>query len=293
MDQRLLSSPDVNLMNSLSSEWYQNILQDSFEIQLKFAFQMEQRLRATSSAESFQSPSPSCDDIYSPSPSSPFVSTASLADISCDLAKESSSSGGNGTGGGNGKPLRGRRYKTNNVLVQVCSRYLQRTANPRPQELSEIVAQILSAEDCNYNGRNGLMTYKDKEMDKKLKSQVREWFRKRREYLAAKIYRSCDRLLPKIPRDADALSFARDICRNDNVIGVIAVEARLPMNSEEQKHAFVKEKIKDYYLTYPKRRLRNGLITRKDQPPYPIIDEIVLGIEGNADEEQLLDELVL
>ncbi len=268
MDEKLLDSPDVNLMNSLSSEWYQNVLQDSFDLQMKLAMQMERRLRSSSSIESFQSPC-LADEVYSFCPSSPGIQTGSLAEIS-GLDKDH---------------RRGRRYKTNNVVAQVCSRFLQKTANPRPQDLNEIVHQISHAEDLMLQ-----------ETEKKLKSQVREWFRKRREYLAAKIYRSCDRLLPKAMGDRDAWTMANEVCKNETIISLISLEAKLPMQLDEEKFAFVREKIKDYYMSYPKRRLRNGLIARKSMVnPVTEVQGMTLEIEDCIvqDGDKFIDDLMI
>lgn len=238
MDSCLLSSPDAKLMNSLSSEWYQNVLQDSFELQMKMAVQMEHRIKGSSSTDSFHSLPPiESEACFSPM----FVPSASLSEISGELPESTRSS-------------RGRRYKSNNLLAQFCSQVLQQTANPRLHQISSIVNQLKAHEVGT--------------TEKKLKSQVREWFRKRREYLAAKIYRSCDRLLPKMNESVhDQHGFIQEICKNTTIVGLIAVEARLPMESDEEKQAFVKEKIRDYYLTYPKRRLRNslGIQTNRDQ----------------------------
>ena len=279
MDEKLLSSPDVNLMNSLSSEWYQTVMQDSFDLQMKLAVQMERRLRASSSVDSFQTQLPAEaedeeEEIYSFSPSSPFIPTGSLVDIS------SSSSTKNNFD--SDRPIRGRRYKTDNILAQVCARFLQKTANPRPHDLNEIVAQIVRAED-------GILQYSEK----KLKSQVREWFRKRREYMATKIYRSCDRLLPKALADEEAWIVARQVCNNETVIGLIAVEAKLPMSSEEEKFGFVREKVKDYYMSYPKRRLRNGLIARKEASLMVSAVKIDDDSNDKNGEDSVLDDLII
>ena len=108
--------------------------------------------------------------------------------------------------------------------------------------------------------------------------------------MAAKIYRSCDRLLPKVPNGVEAWSFAGEVCKNEAVIGIITVEARLPMDSQEQKFAFVREKVKDYYLTYPKRRLRNGLIMRKEAAA---IGMNLSGADDNDGEDKLIDQLLM
>lgn len=140
---------------------------------------------------------------------------------------------------------RGRKYHNTNVLAQVCQEVLCKTAHPSLPQINEIVTRL-----CYAGGPS----------EKKLKSLVREWFRKRREYMATKIYRSCQSLLPLCPigsRDQDMSDFIRSIHLNDALIGIIMLESKLPMESETEKLDFVKEKIVDFYLKYPQRKLRN------------------------------------
>ena len=110
---------------------------------------------------------------------------------------------------------RGRKYHNTNLLAQYCQEVLSKTAHPSLAHISEIVAKLHSP---------GGPT------EKKLKSLIREWFRKRREYMATKIYRSCERLLP-CPigtRDQEMSEFIKSIHSNNALIGIIMLESKLP-----------------------------------------------------------------
>ena len=141
---------------------------------------------------------------------------------------------------------RGRRYHNTNLLAQYCQEVLSKTAHPSLTQIDEIVDKLKDPQQSNQN------------TSKKLKSSIREWFRKRREYMATKIYKSCQRLLPSAPAEKEEMDrFIKKIHKNTALLGIIMLESHLPMESEKEKIAFVKEKIVDYYVKYPARRLRN------------------------------------
>ena len=145
-----------------------------------------------------------------------------------------------------GTSSRGRKYHNTNLLAQYCQEVLSKTAHPSIGQISEIVSKLY---------------YPGGPTEKKLKSLVREWFRKRREYMATKIYRSCQSLLPPCPigsRDQEMSEFIKSIHSNHALIGIIMLESKLPMESESEKIDFVKEKVIDFYLKYPQRKLRNS-----------------------------------
>ena len=52
--------------------------------------------------------------------------------------------------------------------------------------------------------------------------------------------------------------FIKSIHSNHALIGIIMLESKLPMESESEKIDFVKEKVIDFYLKYPQRKLRNS-----------------------------------
>ena len=139
----------------------------------------------------------------------------------------------------------GRKYKRNNSLAQVCQKWLKRTVYPRSNEIFDMVSEVKASMPAV--------------PDKKLRSLVREWFRKRREYLSTKIYRLCDQFLPKEKgkNDQDIDALIERATTNADLIGLIVLQAKLPMEDEAARREFVKEKIVDYYKQYPSRKHRN------------------------------------
>lgn len=145
-----------------------------------------------------------------------------------------------------GTSSRGRKYQNTNLLALFCQQILCQTAHPNLNQLDSVVSKLKCA---NINAIP----------DKKMRSSVREWFRKRREYMATKIYRSCQRLLPNKPESHEAVNkMIKQIHKNSALLGIIMLEAKLPMQAESEKLDFVKEKIVDFYMKYPQRRMRNS-----------------------------------
>ena len=143
---------------------------------------------------------------------------------------------------------RGRKYHNTNLLAQYCQEVLYVTAHPSLCQIGNIVEKLK-------NSGSNLQ-------EKKLRSSVREWFRKRREYMASKIYRSCQRLLPACPfkggkQSEKMTNFLYKVHSNTSLIGIIMLESKLPMQSETEQLDFIKEKVTDFYLKYPQRKLRN------------------------------------
>jgi hypothetical protein len=141
---------------------------------------------------------------------------------------------------------RGRKYHNSNILAHSCQVVLNETAHPSFSQIADIVNQLKTSLGSAAKS------------DKKIRSNVREWFRKRREYMATKVYRCCERLLPKFATGNNMNEFLKSIQANKPLIGLIMIESKLPMKFEEERIQFVKEKIADYYLKYPQRKLRNA-----------------------------------
>ena len=166
-----------------------------------------------------------------------------------------------------GQAPRGRRYHNTNLLAQYCQEVLSITAHPSLTQIDEIVDKLKESNS-------------DHIACKKLRSSVREWFRKRREYMATKIYKSCQRLLPSnAPVEKEEIDrFIKKIHKNSALLGIIMLESHLPMTSEKEKVTFVKEKIVDFYMKYPTRRKRNLTGFKRnlfDEFPYENEDEII------------------
>lgn len=284
------SSPNIGQMTEMSQEWYRKMLTDANQLKLSFGsnsadlFQVihshspnqpqvnTNNIFSSNSHESIESYFPfnsfsTCEPVQShfadipdiPNFSSPQLQPfASLFITPEDSSYLESSRNGSVLIGSSpikkfisrAVPTRGRKYHNTNLLAQCCQKVLNLTAHPGINQISEIVHQLKGTE----NGSSSA--------EKKLRSSVREWFRKRREYMATKIYRSCERLLPKIPlKQPDINEFIKSVHSNHALIGIIMLESKLPMQSEKERIDFVNEKITDYYLKYPQRKLRNAGIS--------------------------------
>lgn len=290
------SSPNIGQMTEMSQDWYRKMLNDADQLKISFGansadlFQVNQQTQlsnkpkintktnnfSSNSNESIESYFPfnsfsTCGAIhphFADIPDIPNFSSPQLQPFtSLYITPEDSSlleSSRNGSvliGSSPVKkcitraaPTRGRKYHNSNVLAQCCQKVLNLTAHPGINQIAEIVHQLKGNENISSNA------------EKKLRSSVREWFRKRREYMATKIYRSCERLLPKIPsKQYEIDEFIKSIHSNHALIGIIMLESKLPMQSEKERINFVTEKITDYYLKYPQRKLRNSGISNTNR----------------------------
>ena len=275
------SSPNIGQMTEMSQEWYKKMMTDGAELvklslepqfkEIDFsAFITQSQPPPVIQANFSSNSSQSFDDTIFPFNSLPLADETSLdfnnflggalltPDPSSSSASVHQSTRPNSSIPNTivpsptrhrGAMSRGRKYHNTNLLAQYCQEVLTKTAHPSLTQISEIVGRLY----CSSGGGGPT--------EKKLKSLVREWFRKRREYMATKIYRSCQSLLPPCPigsRDQEMSEFIKAIHSNHALIGIIMLESKLPMESESEKSNFVKEKIIDFYLKYPQRRLRNS-----------------------------------
>lgn len=270
------SSPNIGQMTEMSQDWYKKMINDSAEL-IKISCQPQYQQLDFSAFITQSQPSIASnqdDDTIFPFNSLPNYSefdasnfldgallytpdqsgNSSILPLKCsspspfhiqqiDLTKTNKESFHSGVG----QSSRGRKYHNTNLLAQYCQEVLHITAHPTLVQISEIVIKLKSS---MYDAP-----------EKKLRSSIREWFRKRREYMATKIYRSCKRLLPPCPhktKESEKMtSFLRKIHSNSALIGIIMLESKLPMQSEKEKIEFVTEKVTDFYLKYPQRKLRN------------------------------------
>lgn len=264
------SSPNIGQMTEMSQEWYRKMMSDGAEL-IKLSLDPEYKEIDFSAFITQSQPPPhipsnqSFDETVFPFNSLPlteessidfnFMGGALLTPVSSSishLSTHASSSVSNTIvpspiKSNRGTSARGRKYHNTNLLAQYCQEILSKTAHPSIGQISEIVNKLY---------------YPGGPTEKKLKSLIREWFRKRREYMATKIYRSCQNLLPPYPtgsREHDISEFIKTIQSNYALIGIIMLESKLPMESEIERMDFVKEKIIDYYLKYPQRKLRNSV----------------------------------
>jgi hypothetical protein len=138
-----------------------------------------------------------------------------------------------------------RRYKSNNALAHECQRLLALTATPTPDQLASLVQKYLI--------RNG---HDPSVQSHRVRALVKEWFRKRREYLASKIYRVCDELMPALWSDLSASAADRSssydqlvelIVDDELVVECVRLESKLPITVDEAAREFVRQKIRDYF----------------------------------------------
>lgn len=277
------SSPNIGQMTEMSHDWYKKMINDSAEL-IRFSLQPQYQQIDLASFITQSQPS-----IIPPLPQQeegeetifPFNSLPNLSDYDsssfmCGALLFTPDQSGNSsilptmespikesiafdgttantsTSAYQPQQSRGRKYLNTNLLARFCQEVLQITAHPSLVQISEIVDRLkMSSSSTNNNNIS----------EKKLRSSVREWFRKRREYMATKIYRSCKRLLPPCPfktKESEKMTnFLRKVHANSDLIGIIMLESKLPMQSEREKLDFVKEKVTDFYLKYPQRKLRN------------------------------------
>lgn len=284
------SSPNIGQMTEMSHEWYKKMLNDSAEliqqsIDSQFnSVDLSQFITTTSQPASLNHAHYSAAALHSIEETdiTPFNSLPTAADfdfINCDeenpfinfnaslftpnsSIQNSSSNSVHDTSPvkmatspekvytSRGVSARGRKYQTTNLLAQFCQQVLSQTAHPKLNEIDSIVMRLKGGGELSSLGYDL--------PDKKMRSSVREWFRKRREYMATKIYRSCQRLLPRKPETSEEISRTiKQIHKNTSLLGIIIMEAKLPMQPEIEKINFVKEKIVDFYMKYPQRKIRN------------------------------------
>lgn len=138
-----------------------------------------------------------------------------------------------------------RKYKKNNEIARHCQKLLKVTAYPSVAQITLLIHQIAMSTDNN-------------EIDS-IRPIVLQWFRKRREYLASKVYSVCDELMGDIwtavvmriesagmsPISYD--STVEEIVSDSGLMKGILQAADLPIKDETNGVSFVKRKVKDYF----------------------------------------------
>ena len=138
-----------------------------------------------------------------------------------------------------------RKYKKNNEIARHCQKLLKVTAYPSVAQITLLIHQIATSTENN-------------EIDS-IRPIVLQWFRKRREYLAAKVYSVCDELMGDIwtavvmraesagmsPISYD--STVEEIVSDNGLMKGILQAADLPIKDETNGVSFVKRKVKDYF----------------------------------------------
>lgn len=140
-----------------------------------------------------------------------------------------------------------RKYKNNNEIAHHCQKLLKVTAYPSVAQITLLIHQIVAATTGSPSELNSV------------KSIVLQWFRKRREYLASKVYSVCDELMGDVwmavlmraeaagcgPLSYD--STVDEIISDGALMTGIFHASDLPIKDEINGVNFVKRKVKDYF----------------------------------------------
>lgn len=139
-----------------------------------------------------------------------------------------------------------RKYKNNGEVKNQCQKLLQITAYPTVAQVTALVHRITQI-DPNTMEIN------------EIKSTILHWFRKRREYLASKVYAVCDDLMGVIWTQAtENLQTAgvsqitydlvvEEIISDTILMTEIVKGAKLPVKDEANALNFVRRKVRDYF----------------------------------------------
>lgn len=139
-----------------------------------------------------------------------------------------------------------RKYKNNGEVKNQCQRLLQITAYPTVAQVTALVHRIAQI-DPNTMEIN------------EIKSTVLHWFRKRREYLASKVYAVCDDMMGVIwtqavenLQTAGLTHITYDLVVEEITSETILMEeivklAKLPVKDEANALNFVRRKVRDYF----------------------------------------------
>lgn len=137
-----------------------------------------------------------------------------------------------------------RKYNKNNNVAYHCQKLLKITAYPSVTQLAILIHQISQQSDGI--GLN------------EIKSLVLLWFRKRREYLAKKVYSACDDLMldvweTKTSEESDSIPLSYDQTVNLIISDTILMEkivkiSKLPVKDEVNALDFVRKKVGDYFM---------------------------------------------
>lgn len=139
-----------------------------------------------------------------------------------------------------------RKYKNNGEVAKQCQKLLQITAYPTVAQITSLVHKIAQI-DPNTMEIN------------EIKSTVLLWFRKRREYLAAKVYNSCDDLMGVAwtqtieamqaagmsPINYDAV--VEEIVSDQILMKEIVRITKLPVKDQSNALSFARRKVRDYF----------------------------------------------
>lgn len=146
-----------------------------------------------------------------------------------------------------------RRYKKNNEIACYCQRLLRHTVYPTPSQIAALIHVLIVAESRHHQTSD---ISSPTSSPATLRTLILEWFRKRREYLATKVYRVCDDVMANVWSEVldeaapASLSFEETVHRistNETVIATILERVRLPVVDETAARAFVQRKVEDYF----------------------------------------------
>lgn len=144
-----------------------------------------------------------------------------------------------------------RRYKRNNEIAHHCQKLLKVTAYPSMAQITLLIHQI--------NASTSKKLPHAMSPDE-IRATILHWFRKRREYLASKIYEICDMRMKivwaitqkQLIIERGLLNpthdqIVHDIVENDGLMREIMISGKLPILNHANCVEFVRKKVGDYF----------------------------------------------
>ncbi len=139
-----------------------------------------------------------------------------------------------------------KRYKKNEIVARFCQITLKHTAYPSPDQIHQLQQAINGAylREYDYFPPQG-----------QLRSQIKEYFRKRREYMTSKIYAACDDVmtswwqatLNEMSPDVTYDEVVKQIVESEKYMNLLMFMIRLPVTNEDAVKSFIKKRVVDYF----------------------------------------------
>ena len=137
-----------------------------------------------------------------------------------------------------------RNYKNDNEIAQHCQKILKITAYPTVAQITVLVHEISRTDSTN-----------SQELDL-IRRKSLQWFRKRREYLALKVYNVCDELMESVwdavvarthQQNLTYEGTVEEIVADDLLMETIFEASKLPIKDKRNGISFVRRKVKDFF----------------------------------------------
>lgn len=139
-----------------------------------------------------------------------------------------------------------RRYKSNDFMARYCQVMLKRTAYPSLTQLESLISVVNKSHEREYE-------YLLPPLE--VKHLIKDWFRKRREYLSNKLYRIFDEVMTgwweQVLAANDYLmtfdEVVQTIATNPSYLEYLQLEAKLPLENPLECKSFIQRRIMDYF----------------------------------------------